>query len=72
MLTYNASTFLLRDVPYSGSYDEAQGWTDGHGYMYRRCHLAIEGRTKEYCDGLCIASNTDITDYRLLREPKMP
>lgn len=50
------------------SYDRAQGWIDGHGHLFRRCLRAVEERTKEYFDGLCIASpDEDPADYRTLR-----
>lgn len=50
------------------SYDSDQGWIDGHGYLFRRCLRAIERRTREYFEGLCIASPAeDPADYRTLR-----
>lgn len=52
--------------PYPTSYDRAQGWSGGHGYMFRRCFRAIEERTKAYFEGLRITSVEDVEDYRSL------
>lgn len=56
---------MCHNAPH-GSYDRAKGWSGGHGYMFRRCLRAVEERTKEYFEGLRIASAEDVTDYHTL------
>ena len=63
--------FCLRMCPDAlggTTYDRSKGpeWQGGHGYMFRSCLLAIEGRTKRYFDGFCIATPEDTDDYRSL------